>query len=144
MGVAMKKMKSRLVEVIVARCEVGEDLYASLDRLVRENGVASGSLQVIGALSQCRLGIFEDGAYEWVEHEGALEIASCTGNVSLKDGSPFVHAHAVLTDHHGLSLGGHVGDGCIVNPTAEIHLSVYEEPISRRLDAATGLWILDI
>jgi len=144
MGDEMKNMKSRVADVIIARCERGEDLYRSLDRLVRENGVISGSLQVIGALSRCRLGIFENGSYEWVERDGALEIASCMGNVSLKEGTPFVHAHAVLTDHLGTSLGGHVGDGCRVDPTAEIHLTVYEDPISRKLETDSGLWILDI
>lgn len=140
----MQIRDNHIRRTMVARCDRGEDLAACLDRLVKEHGVASGALQVIGALGAARLGIFEGGKYEWIEHEGALEIASCTGNVALKEGAPFVHAHAVLTDHRGTSIGGHVGGGCIVDPTAEIHLAVYDEPVARRFDEATGLWILDL
>jgi predicted DNA-binding protein with PD1-like motif len=137
-------MSSRIQKTIIARCERGEDLYACLSRLVVENGVRSGAFQVIGAVSRAKLGVFEHGSYEWVEHEGAIEISSCAGNVSVKDGKPFVHCHAVLTDHKGTVIGGHVGEGCIADPTAEIHMSAYEGELNRRHDPATGLWILDI
>ena len=140
----MKTLMTTVQKVLVARCERGEDLYAALARLVTEQGVRSGMLQVIGALSRGRLGVFEHGAYEWISHEGALEIASCSGNVAVKAGKPFVHCHAVLTDHRGVILGGHVAEGCIVDPTAEIHLTVLEGEIARRLDPASGLWVLDI
>ena len=132
------------VKTIVARCDRGEDLYECLDRLVQEHDVRSGSLQVIGALSRGRVGVFEHGKYEWLTHEGTLEIASCTGNVTLKEGRPFVHCHAVLTDEKGTVLGGHVAEGCTCDPTAEIHLHVFDGAVSRRLEPETGLWILDL
>ncbi len=140
----MHSMTNRIERTILARAERGEDLFFCLTRLVEENDVRCGALQVIGAVAKAKLGIFEDGRYEWVEHDGALEIASCTGNVALKEGVPFVHAHAVLTDHRGTVLGGHVGEGCIIDPTAEIHLQIWADEVSRRLDEATGLWLLDI
>ena len=140
----MRVFDSSVSRSLVARCERGEELYACLDRLANDNGVRCGCFQVMGALSRGRVGIFEHGRYEWVEHAGALEISSCIGNVSVKEGRPFVHCHAVLTDHKGTLLGGHVGEGCVVDPTAEIHMTVYEGEIGRRFDEATGLWILDI
>ena len=30
------------------------------------------------------------------------------GNVALKDGEPFIHAHVVLSDHKMQTLGGHL------------------------------------
>ena len=140
----MKTTTSKATKTIIARCDRGEDLYGCLDKLVKDNQVSSGCFQVMGALGQAKVGIFEQGKYEWVEHKGALEIASCIGNVSLKEGKPFVHCHAVLADHKGTSIGGHVGPGCIVDPTAEIHLRVYDHPVSRRHDPDTNLWVLDI
>ncbi len=140
----MHSIQTKIQKIIIARCEPGDDLYVSLDQLVQENDVRSGFFQVIGAVSRARLGVFEHGKYEWMEHEGSLEISSCTGNISIKDGRSLVHGHAVLTDHKGTVLGGHVVEGCIVDPTAEIHLHVLEGSVERRLDKKTGLWLLDI
>ena len=140
----MKTRTVKAVKMIIARCEPGEDLYVCLTKLVQDNNVRSGSFQAIGAVKRAKVGVFEHGKYEWVEHDGALEISSCAGNVAIKEGKPFVHCHAVFGDNKGTIISGHVGDGCIVDPTAEIHMQIYEGEIKRRLDPGTGLWILDI
>ena len=140
----MKTAQGVVTKTIVARCERGEDLYACLDRLVKDHGVRSGAFQVIGAVSRAKVGVFEHGKYAWLEHVGALEISSCTGNVAVKEGQPFVHAHAVFGDEKGTIITGHVGEGCVVDPTAEVHLAVYDGEILRRRDPDTGLWVLDI
>lgn len=140
----MKATQCRVKGTIVARLERGEDLYACLTKLARDNAIRNGCFQVMGALGRAKVGIFEDGKYEWVSHEGSLEISSCVGNIAVKEGVPFVHCHAVLNDEKGTFLGGHVGEGCIADPTAEIHVTVYEGELNRRFDDQTGLWILDI
>ncbi len=140
----MRSRTGKTARTIVARLERGEDLYDRLTQLVQDNFVSSGSFQVIGAVKRAKVGVFEHGKYEWTIHEGALEISSCTGNVAVKEGKPFVHCHAVLGDHKGTVISGHVGAGCIVEPTAEVHMQVYEGEMSRRFDSDTGLWILDI
>ncbi len=140
----MRTRVTRPVKTIVACCERGEDLYVCLDRLVNEHGVKSGTFQVIGALSRGRVGVFEHGKYEWLTHEGTLEISSCTGNVTVKEGRPFVHCHAVLTDGKGTVLGGHLAEGCLCDPTAEIHLQLLEGEVARCLEPQSGLWQLDL
>jgi hypothetical protein len=140
----MKWVTSKILKTIVIRCEVGEDLLTALTSFVEKENITSASLQVLGALKRARLGIFENGKYEYIDHEGALEIASGVGNVSVKEGKPFVHCHLMLSDHKGTVFGGHLMEGCIVNPTAEIHLQVLAGEVKRRLDKQTGLWILDI
>jgi hypothetical protein len=140
----MKIREGTLQKNVIARCERGEDLYGCLDNLVKANDIRSGCFQVIGAVSRARLGVFENGTYEWMIHEGALEISSCMGNVSVKEGESFVHCHAVLTDHRGIVIGGHVAEGCLVDPTAEIHMSVYAGELKRGLDNDSGLWTLDL
>lgn len=140
----MKTRKAQVTKTLIARCEKGEDLYACLTKLVCDNDVRSGSFQVIGAVRKAKVGIFEHGKYEWTLHEGALEISSCTGNCAVKEGKPFVHCHAVFADPKGKIISGHMGEGCIVDPTAEIHVQIYEGEVHRRHDPDTGLWILDI
>ena len=140
----MRSIKTKILKVIIARCDSGEDLYESLTKLAKEYYVVSGHFQVMGALSHGRVGIFENGQYEWVEHDGALEISSCVGNVAVKEGQPLIHCHAVLNDHHGNLIAGHVAEGCIVDPTAEIHLTVHDGEVTRALDESTGLWTLNL
>ena len=42
------------------------------------------------------------------------EITSFTGNVSIRDGKPFLHAHAGFASRDGGSVGGHLLPGCTV------------------------------
>ena len=140
----MKTTAGKIVKTIVARLERGEDLYSCLSKLAKDNDVRNGCFQVMGALGRAKVGIFENGKYEWLTHDGPLEISSCVGNIAVKEGEPFVHCHAVLNDHKGTVLGGHVGEGCIADPTAEVHVNVYEGSLTRRFDDETSLWILDI
>ncbi|MFH1873951.1 MAG: PPC domain-containing DNA-binding protein [Pseudomonadota bacterium] len=140
----MNTIQTKITHSFVGRCEPGEDLLAALTEFVQKKQISSASFQVIGAVKRAKLGIFEHGKYEYIEHEGALEIAAGLGNVSLKEDKPFIHCHLVLTDHKGTTLGGHLMEGCIVEPTAEVHLHVLEGSIHRRHNKDIGLWILDL
>jgi len=140
----MNYVTTETIKTFVLRCEAKEDLLKTLTDFAEKEKIGSASFQILGALSSARLGIFEYGKYEYVDHEGALEIAAGVGNVSVKEGKPFVHCHLMLSDHKGTVFGGHLMEGCIVHPTAEIHLQVLKGEVKRRLDVDTGLWILDI
>ena len=140
----MKSIETKIRKVVIARCEAGEDLYEALTALAKEYNVMSGHFQVIGAVKRAKVGIFENGEYNWAEHEGTLELSAGVGNVSVKNGKLFVHCHAVFTDHQGNLIAGHMAEGCIVNPTAEIHLTVHDGEVTRTLDETTGLWTLNL
>lgn len=140
----MKTASNNVTKTIVARCEKGEDLYTSLDRIAKENGIRSGFFQVIGAVSRAKIGVYKDGSYVWTERNEQFEISSCSGNVTVKEGKPFVHCHIVLTNPKGETIGGHVGEGCAINPTAEIHLQVLADPIKRKQNPDTGFWAMDV
>jgi len=68
-----------------------------------------------------------------------LEIVHCTGNVSLKDGRVSVHAHAVLADMNGQTIGGHIFSGTVVY-AGEIYIQeLLGKPLEREYDDTTGL-----
>jgi predicted DNA-binding protein with PD1-like motif len=92
----------------------GEELLEGLNRAVSELGLEAATLQVIGALQQATLGYFDQEAGEYRTFStGHVEISSGLGNVSIRDGVPFVHLHLVLSEQDGRSLGGHAMDGCL-------------------------------
>jgi predicted DNA-binding protein with PD1-like motif len=93
--------------------ERGEDLLDGLNRAVAELGLEAATLQVIGGLEQARLGYFDPATGEYLPIEvGHVEISAGLGNVSIREGRPFIHLHLVVSDRDGASLGGHAMEGC--------------------------------
>ncbi len=129
---------------LVVRLEHDTDLVQSITELARSNGVEAGSFTAIGALKRARLGYYdqESHGYREMKVDTPHEMASCMGNVSLKDGEPFVHVHVVLADETGNTKAGHLFEGTVF--AAEVHLHELEGPrLERKYDEATGLslWI---
>jgi len=137
--------EGKLARVIVERFQTGDDILESLNALILSNNVLAGSFTAVGAVESAVVGFFVgEGRYAEVKLQGPLEILSCIGNVSVKDGTPFVHAHLTLADGNGRTYGGHALPGCIVGATFEINLLEYEDvEVVRKFDSRTKLYLLD-
>ncbi len=119
-----------------------------MDRLyhvVRKKGITAASLTAFGAVEKASVGFFVgDGQYSTITCDGPLEVLSCVGNVSLKEGKPFIHAHIAVADKEGKAYGGHLMPGCIVSATFEVTILVYEGiDLVSKLDSGTKLFLLD-
>jgi predicted DNA-binding protein with PD1-like motif len=91
----------------------GEDLLAGLNEAVAELGIQAATLQVIGGLEEATVGYFDPDSKQYVPTStGHVEIGSGLGNVSIRDGKPFIHLHLVLSDRDGRAVGGHAMEGC--------------------------------
>jgi uncharacterized protein len=91
----------------------GEDLLDGLNQAVAALGVEAATLQVIGGLEQATVGYFDPESKEYVPTStGHVEICSGLGNVSIRDGKPFIHLHLALSDREGRAVGGHAMEGC--------------------------------
>lgn len=139
----LKSIKSNSKRIIVAKLEKGEDLLEALAELAKKYELVSGFFSAIGALSKANIGFFEGGEYKSVKLESDLELLSCIGNVSYREGEVMVHAHAVVGDREGKAFGGHVLKGCVVSVTCEIFLVEIDKKVIRTKDNATGLYLLD-
>lgn len=133
-------------EVSAGRCFAGrisggEDLLAAFQDFCRSRGVSFARLEAIGTVRKARLGYFEQGSkqYQWLELDQPLEITNLTGNVSIRDGQPMVHAHLTLSDQEGRAFGGHLGPGTVVFACEFFLQEFLGEPLRREQDAATGL-----
>ncbi len=126
--------------IIFARLDHGEDIIRQITNLAEKNGIETGALSAIGALSRAGLAYYDQISHEYGEFslEEAVELASCFGNISLRDGKPFVHAHAILSDRRGRTWGGHLTSGTIF--AAELYLQELSgPPLKRDPDPITGL-----
>ncbi|HUW63862.1 MAG TPA: PPC domain-containing DNA-binding protein [Spirochaetia bacterium] len=122
----------------------GSDLLAALTDFCSQNNILHGGVQGLGALSRARVAFYDqkEQVYHEVAFDNHLEILTLMGNVSLRDGRPFVHAHVVLADESGRAFGGHLVEGCTVF-ACEFAIQEWQHAPApeRQKDPVTGLWL---
>ena len=135
----MRRIKPR--EVLTGRLSHGADLLEEITDICRKENIQLGWFEALGAVKKARLAFYnqETHDYEFLMLDEPLEITKLVGNVSLKDGNPFVHAHMTLADKAGNVYGGHLASGTVVF-ACEFILEIFDGPVLRReLDELTGL-----
>jgi predicted DNA-binding protein with PD1-like motif len=110
----------------------------------KKHKLVAGHLTGIGAVSDAVIGYFdpEKKAYLRNREKGQAEVLSLTGNLALYDNEPFFHVHVALGQRDGSGRGGHLFE-TTVRPTVELVLTTYPRTVQRKIDAATGLPLLD-
>ena len=124
----------------LVRAEHNSDLIQFVTRLAEKKEIRVATFTAIGALKRAKLEFYDQEKHEYQEItlDSPHEIASCMGNISVKDGKPFVHAHAVLADKNGNTKAGHLLEGVVF--AAEINLSELKgAKLERKYDKVTGL-----
>jgi predicted DNA-binding protein with PD1-like motif len=125
---------------LLIRAKYDSDLVNFITELVEDRGITTAAFAVIGAVKRAKLGFYDQEKHEYREIivDSPHEIASCVGNVSLKNGKPFVHAHAVLAGKSGNTKAGHLIEATVF--AAEIHLRELKGmKLKREHDEETGL-----
>lgn len=120
-----------------------QDLTTVIETLCTEHEIQTAVFSLIGSVTQATLGAYDQTQQVYVtfKKETPLEVISCSGNVSLRDGKPFVHAHAVLSDMNGDTVGGHIFPETTIY-AGEIYVrELLGTPLERRHDAGTGLYL---
>ena len=128
---------------IVGKLPAGADLYEGLTAFIRREKIRLGRIQGIGATTHAVVAYYnqERKAYENIEFPGGMEILSLSGNVSLRDGLPFLHAHIVLGDSQGRAFGGHLLPGTLVFAFEAVVDELDGDAIERTPDERSGLWL---
>jgi len=138
--------EGKIGRIIFSRIFEDEDLLEGIKERAEKSNVKAGLLFLIGSLKEAYLGFYEEGEYKRIEVKKPLEIASCIGNVSMKEnGELIIHAHMVVSDRSGISYGGHLLSGCKVAATAELMLvEALEVDLKRKFEDKYKLYLLDI
>ncbi len=94
---------------------LGEDdhLVESLTEFAEANGIFAATITFLGSVSKADLSWYDPdtGAYRTFVLDEQLEVAGGTGNISLYEGRPMVHVHAVFAGPAGATRGGHINAG---------------------------------
>lgn len=119
----------------------GDEVIACLTDLASRENLSAANFQAIGAFERAELAYFDwDGKrYLPIPVTEQSEVASFIGDIVLDpEGTPAVHAHAVLGLRNGAALAGHLKSG-IVRPTLEIILTETPAHLRKRLDPESGI-----
>ena len=129
--------------IFIGSLPQGGDLINSIEEFCKKALIQMATFSVIGAVSSATIGAYDQKQQVYVtfKEEAPFEIVSCTGNVSLKDGKPFIHAHILLVDEQGKTIGGHLFSETIIY-AGEINLQeLTGKPMERTYDSNTGLML---
>jgi predicted DNA-binding protein with PD1-like motif len=81
----------------------------------------------------------DDHRYLELSSDTHHEIVGFTGNISLRDDKPFLHAHATFADAAGATVGGHLLRGCEVFAAEVMIREITGVSLVRMPDEKTGL-----
>ncbi|SDD08685.1 PPC domain-containing DNA-binding protein [Natrinema hispanicum] len=123
----------------VARLETGADWRAEIESLADAVDADAAWFTALGAVQDAELWFYDQDecAYEPIEFDEPLEVASCVGNVSLLEDERFAHTHVVLSGPDGNAVAGHLNEATVW--AGEVHMRVFDEPLEREHDETTDL-----
>ena len=120
----------------------GTDLIEGFTDICEKEKIILGRVDAIGAVQKARFGYFNQQSreYQFFEKNSTLEILKCSGNISLNNDKPMVHAHVILADENGDAFGGHLAKGTIVF-ACEFIIQAFDNTVlfKRDFDSTTGL-----
>ncbi|MEP6584340.1 MAG: PPC domain-containing DNA-binding protein [Ginsengibacter sp.] len=117
-----------------ARLLPGDDLKKSIEKLVKNKEIQAGWIAgCVGSLTAYSIRFANQQKAS--AGNGYFEILNVNGTVSTSG----LHLHITIADENGVTIGGHLMEGCKVYTTAEIILVASPNYLfTREKDGATG------
>jgi predicted DNA-binding protein with PD1-like motif len=120
------------------RIKPGNDLKTEIEQFVKTHYIQAGFIVTcVGGLSQAcmRMAGATPESQDIRTFEGDFEVMSLVGTASVNG----VHLHMAISNTEGACFGGHLKEGTIIHPTAEIVIGEDESATySREPDIETG------
>lgn len=126
----------------LVRFDIGEEFPGALAEWCGREGIRSAAVLCgIGMLRDTEIGRYDGRAYRSETVPGPSEVLSLQGNVSLKEGEPFVHLHVSLADEDLNARGGHLFSGTVAMTIELLMLELGTDLV--RLPSGGDFWQLD-
>ena len=132
-------------DVLAVRLDPGEEIIASVLKIAKDEDIRFAEISAIGAVGRAVFGLYdlEEQKYHSLTFVQPLELVSLNGNLSRKDGEPYLHLHAAFADEKGAVIGGHLNEA-VISATCEKFSKIFDFYMGRRISEKTGLNIIDI
>jgi hypothetical protein len=122
-----------------AGSRIPEDILA----IAKREELATARVEAIGGVEELRLAYFDRGTKRYEEHDFKefLEVTGILGNVTTKDGKPFLHIHGTFGRRDLSALAGHVMTAKVF-PLLELVITPTKNKALRRFDDDLGLNVI--
>lgn len=127
-------------KTIVVRLDKGDEIVKSLLEVAKKENCALASVSGIGAVDNFSVGVFDldKSDYDRIRYTGNHEINALMGDLTTKDGQPYLHLHITCTGPGGKVVGGHLFEAKI-SLTGEIFIQTVCGKADRRFDPSVGI-----
>ena len=135
----------KLKNSYIVHVEKGEKVVESLTNFCKQNNIHSAQLAGIGAVKNIDIGAYDIDTKDYIHRvfNEILELLSFQGNIALKDGEPFLHAHITLGNHDMEVFGGHLFE-MEVAAVGEFIIHDFQNETHRKLNEDIGLATLSL
>ncbi len=134
------KMRRESNGIYVVSLERGDDLRSCVEKMALDADIVGGRVTAIGGVENPELGCYDlaTKSYSRKTFNGIYELVSLDGNLTIKEGKPFLHVHAVISGADFVAYAGHLFD-CKVGLVAEMFIDPLGAPLARLLCEDIGL-----
>ena len=89
-------------DTFIIYLEKDDRIMESLTDFCKDQNIDNGKISGIGAIKDIELGAYDLSNKKYITHNfnDIWELTSFQGNVQLKDGVPFIHAHINMSNHN--------------------------------------------
>lgn len=124
----------------IIRMDRGEEVIEKLTEVIRKEDIRLAHVEAIGACDYIKVGLYDviEQKYHSKEFSGPMEITSLLGNITRKDGEPYIHLHINAGDEDCHVVGGHL-NVCRIAATCEMFVTVLDGEVGRVIDERIGL-----
>lgn len=135
-----KQFGNKYVVSIMNRVEITKAITA----FVEEHDIKAGTVYGLGAVDEVALRFFSPVTKEYVDKtfKEQMEVTNLTGNISQKDGKPYVHLHITLGRTDYTALAGHLLTA-VINGAGEFVIEKFDGSTERYFDEGIGLNLYD-
>lgn len=120
-------------------------IVEALTAFCQEKDIPAGEISGLGAVCTATFRFLDPVTLKYVDRtfEEQMEITNLTGNISRKDGKPYLHLHITASREDYSCIGGHLLDARI-NGACELFIKAFPGTrVGRRQDSATGINLYD-
>lgn len=138
------KIVSQSEKTFVLRIDKGEEVMEQLLKFVKDNNITASSFFGIGAAETLELGFLNPHIKDYRKKQilDETEIVSLSGNTSMVNGEPALHAHGAFSKNDFSTIGGHVFK-IFVSVTCEIVLTKLDLELKREMNPDFNLNLLN-
>ena len=121
----------------------GTSLTEEILKIAEREKIKTARFEAIGGVNKLRLAYFNHHTKKYEEHdyEEFLDVTGMLGNITQKDGKPFLHAHCTLGRRDMSVIGGHLVSATVF-PLLEVVITPTKNEARRRFDDELGLNVI--